>query len=103
MPPLCSIVLMPRGVSRRRTEWPSASDRTEATCRLDMNRRLVLLLAWLTLLPYCTDLPDRAQRRGMAIPIKNDPAGRRERRLFKVGAPARQANQSTIRSVISST
>src|SRR3954464_5772126 len=75
MPPLCSIVFMPRGVSRRRTEWPSASDRTEPTCRFDMNRRLVLLLAWLTLLPYWTDLPDRAQRRGMAIPIKTIPPG----------------------------
>src|SRR5882672_927053 len=72
MPPLCSIVLMPRGVSLRRIEWPSASDSTEATCRLDMNRRLVLLLAWLTLLPYWTDLPERAQRRGMAISAKND-------------------------------
>src|SRR5437899_892434 len=38
MPPLCSMVLMPRGVRRRRTEWPSASDRTEATCRMDMNQ-----------------------------------------------------------------
>src|SRR6186997_3585010 len=91
MPPLCSIVFMPRGVIRSRTEWPSASDRTEPTCRFDMNRRLVLLLAWLTLLPYCTDLPDRAQRRGMAIPIKNDPAGRREGRFSNGGAPARQA------------
>src|SRR5258708_17315761 len=70
MPPLCSIVFMPRGVRRRRTVWPSASDRTEPTCRLDMNRRRVLLLAWLTLLPYCTALPDRAQRRGMAISAK---------------------------------
>src|SRR5260370_6379011 len=70
MPPLCSMVFMPRGVIRRRTVWPSASDRTEPTCRLDMNRRRVLLLAWLTLLPYCTDLPDRAQRRGMATSAK---------------------------------
>src|ERR1700761_54048 len=72
MPPLCSIVFMPRGVRRRRTEWPSTSDRTEATCRFAMNRRLVLLLAWLTLLPYWTALPDRAQRRGMALPLKNN-------------------------------
>src|SRR3981081_1787275 len=70
MPPLCSMSFMPRGVIRRRTVWPSASDRTEPTCRLDMNRRRVLLLAWLTLLPYWTDLPDRAQRRGMAISAK---------------------------------
>src|SRR5512142_962570 len=96
MPPLCSIVLMPRGVSRRRTEWPSTSDRTEATWRFDMNRRLVLLLAWLTLLPYWTDLPDRAQRRGMAIPLKNDPAERRERRLFKGLSLPRQANQFAV-------
>src|SRR5436853_3589189 len=96
MPPLCSIVFMPRGVSRRRTEWPSASDRTEPTCRLDMNRRLVLLLAWLTLLPYWTDLPDRAQRRGMAIPLKNDPAEGREGRFSNDGTPSRQANQFAI-------
>src|SRR6476620_8307535 len=93
MPPLCSMVLMPRGVSRRRTVCPSASDRTEATCRFDMNRRLVLLLAWLTLWPYWTDLPDRAQRRGMVVPLKNDPAGGREGRFSNGGAPARQANQ----------
>src|SRR4249920_2610623 len=94
MPPLCSMVFMPRGVRRRRTEWPSASDRTEATCRLDMNRRRVLLLAWLTLLPYCTALPDRAQRRGMAIPLKNDPAERREGRLFKVHGRGRQGGET---------
>src|SRR5215218_9572707 len=83
MPPLCSMVLTPRGVSRRRTVWPSASDRTEATCRLDMNRRRDLLLAWLTLLPYCTDLPERAQRRGMVTSAKKTiPPGRREGRLF---------------------
>src|SRR5580700_5164381 len=81
MPPLCSMVFMPRGVSRRRTVWPSASDRTEPTCRLDRNRRRVLLLAWLTLLPYCTALPDRAQRRGMAISAK-----KRSRR--EAGRPA---------------
>src|SRR5471032_2023872 len=111
MPPLCSIVLMPRGVRRSRIEWPSTSDRTEATWRFDMNRRLVLLLAWLTLLPYRTDLPERAQRRGMALPLKNDdPAKGREGRLFKVPNPLRQANQfasyanqSTTRSLISST
>src|SRR5579864_786143 len=114
MPPLCSMVLMPRGVSRRRTECPSASDRTEATCRLDMNRRLVLLLAWLTLWPYCTALPDRAQRRGMAnsaektIPPMGGKAG------FLGAAPGGvkpndgrglggQTYQSTTRVVMSST
>src|SRR5216684_5977937 len=81
MPPLCSMVFMPRGVIRRRTVWPSASDRTEPTCRLDMNRRRVLLLAWLTLLPYCTDLPDRAQRRGMATSAK-------KRSRLRAGRPA---------------
>src|SRR5258707_2966116 len=97
MPPLCSIVFMPRGVNRRRIEWLSTSDRTEATCRFDMNRRLVLLLAWLTLLPYWTDLPERAQRRGMALSAKNDePAKGREGRLFKVPDGGRQANQSAI-------
>src|SRR5260370_37707087 len=70
MPPLCSMVFMPRGVRRRRTVWPNASDRTEPTCRLDMNRRRLLLLVWLTLLPYCTALPDRAQRPSMAISAK---------------------------------
>src|SRR3954464_15871193 len=104
MPPLCSIVLMPRGVRRSRIEWPSTSDRTEATWRFDMNRRLVLLLAWLTLLPYRTDLPERAQRRGIGFPLKNDePATGREGRLCKVRGSLRQANQSTTRSVISST
>jgi hypothetical protein len=28
------------------------------------------LLAWLTLWPYCTALPDRAQRRGMGLSAK---------------------------------
>src|SRR5882757_11378649 len=82
MPPLCSMVFMPRGVSRRRTVWPSASDRTEPTCRLDMNRRRVLLLAWLTLLPYWTALPDRAQRRGMAISAKKRSRQRAGRPAF---------------------
>src|SRR3954451_19338230 len=90
MPPLCSIVFMPRGVRRRRIEWPSTSDRTEATWRFDMNRRLVLLLAWLTLLPYWTDLPERAQRRGMADSLKNDPAGRAGRPVFKGDDRSRQ-------------
>src|SRR5258708_32590932 len=82
MPPLCSMVFMPRGVIRRRTVWPSASDRTEPTCRLDMNRRRVLLLAGLTLLPYWTALPDRAQRRGMAISAKKRSRQRAGRPAF---------------------
>src|SRR5690349_25179222 len=87
MPPLCSIVLMPRGVRRRRTEWPSASDRTEATWRFDMNRRFDLLLAWLTWWPYWTDLPDRAQRRGMAASAKKRTRRRAGRRaLYGPGA-----------------
>ena len=35
-----------------------------------MNRRFDLLFAWLTLLPYWTDLPERAQRRGMETSAK---------------------------------
>ena len=36
---------------------PSASESSDVVCRLGRKRRLVLLLAWLTLLPTCTPLP----------------------------------------------
>ena len=54
-----------REATRRRTIWPSASERTEVSCRLGRYRRRVLLFAWLTLLPVCTPFPVMLQRRDM--------------------------------------
>src|ERR1700722_6556004 len=57
MPPLCSIVRMPLAVRRMETRVPRISDGNEQTCRFGCQRRRVLLLAWLTLLPKCGFLP----------------------------------------------
>src|SRR5713226_8183213 len=95
MPPLCSMVFMPRGVIRRRTVWPSASDRTEPTCRLDMNRRRVLLLAWLTLFRTGRLCPTGRNDGAWRYPLKNDPAGRREGRLFTGRRGASQGSPSS--------
>src|SRR5665213_2424812 len=54
-------------VDRRSRTVPSASDRIEASCRFGMNRRLVLLLAWLTLLPTSTPLPVMTHRRAIGV------------------------------------
>src|SRR5580698_2137543 len=59
------MVRMARVDRRRRKDWPSASDNSEVTWRLGKNRRRVLLLAWLTLLPLNTPLPVMSQRRDM--------------------------------------
>src|SRR5208282_3337938 len=59
------MVRMARVDSRNRTARSSASDSTEVTWRLGRKRRLVLLLAWLTLLPTSTPLPVMLHRRDM--------------------------------------
>src|ERR1700689_4837420 len=61
------MVRMARVDRRRRKDWPSASDNSEVTWRLGKNRRRVLLLAWLTLLPLNTPLPVISQRRDIEV------------------------------------
>src|SRR5690606_10840985 len=64
-PPLCSTVRMPAADRRRRTSFPSASLIIEVSCTFGRNRRFVLLLAWLTLLPTITPLPVTSHRRAI--------------------------------------
>src|SRR5258708_34038482 len=66
-------------VRRSRTGRPSASDSSETTCKLGRKRRLVLLLAWLTLLPVSTPLPVIAH----FLAMRPKPSGD-----DKAGAPA---------------
>src|SRR5580658_1319918 len=59
---------------RRRTERPSASDISVTLRRLGRNRRLVLILEWLTLWPTWADLPVNSQRRDIARPFRKSNA-----------------------------
>src|SRR5215831_15185800 len=75
---------------RTLTSWPRASDSSVVFCRLGRERRLVLLLAWLTLWPYCTPLPVMAQRRAMTRDplcwndlVSAPPGPRRSRRFVR--------------------
>ena len=55
--------------TRNLTERPSASEISVTLRRLGRNRRLVLMLEWLTLWPTWGPLPVNSQRRDMAIPL----------------------------------
>src|SRR5580765_395372 len=81
-------------VRRRRTCWLRASLISRVDCRFGMKRRRVLLLAWLTLLPVKTPLPEIVQRRDMAQSSRGKTiTGRRPPRAsggFKPAAPPRQ-------------
>ena len=56
------------GRNRSFTERPSASDISVTLNRFGRNRRLVLMLEWLTLWPTMRRLPVRSQRRDIAKP-----------------------------------
>src|SRR5882757_6793524 len=60
------MVRMPLVLRRIRTDTPRTSETSEVVCRFGRNRRRVLFLAWLTLLPLITPLPVTWQRRAMA-------------------------------------
>src|SRR5215831_259441 len=60
------MVRMACTVRRRRTCWFRASLTSRVDWRFGRKRRLVLLLAWLTLWPDITPLPEIVQRRDMA-------------------------------------
>src|SRR5262249_2542421 len=64
-PPRRSTVLSALVEIRSLTERPSASDIMVTLTRLARNRRLVLMLEWLTLWPTCAALPVNSQRRDM--------------------------------------
>ena len=57
-------------VMRSRTFSPSVSLISETFCRFGRKRRLVLLCAWLTLLPVCTPLPVMMHRFDMTPVLK---------------------------------
>src|SRR5882757_9792864 len=61
------MVRMPLVLRRIRTDTPRTSETSEVVCRFGRNRRRVLFLAWLTLLPLITPLPVTWQRRAMAL------------------------------------
>src|SRR3954453_21481559 len=64
-PPTCSTERRPCVETRSFTLWPSASERSVTFCRFGRNVRLVLLLAWETLLPTCRPLPVSSHTRDM--------------------------------------
>src|SRR5580658_6802632 len=84
------MVRMARVDRRRRKDWPSASDNSEVTWRLGRNRRRVLLLAWLTLLPLNTPFPVISQRRD----ILELPSGQKKR-AYGGGPAFRQGRTGT--------
>src|SRR5690606_16857965 len=65
-PPRCSTVRRALAEMRRRTFWPRASEISVTSHRFGRNRRRVLLLAWLTLLPVITALPVSSQARDIS-------------------------------------
>src|SRR6202043_1242547 len=62
-PPLWSTLLIALVDTRRRTLRPSTSDMKVTLHRFGRNRRLVLILEWLTLWPTCGPLAVSSQRR----------------------------------------
>src|SRR5438552_968628 len=64
-PPTCSTERRPWVDTRNLTLCPSASEIKVTFCKLGRNVRLVLLLAWETLLPTCRPLPVSSQTRDM--------------------------------------
>src|SRR6056297_1551887 len=68
-PPRASTVRRAEADTRRRNVRPSASDISAVSFRFGRNRRLVLLLAWLTLLPTIGPFPVSSQRRDIASPF----------------------------------
>src|SRR5206468_12002707 len=66
-PPTCSTERSPCVDTRSLTLVPSVSEIKVTFCRLGRNVRLVLLLAWETLLPTCRPLPVSSQTRDMCF------------------------------------
>src|SRR5947209_1003262 len=81
-PPTCSTERSPCVDTRSLTLVPSASEIKVTFCRLGRNVRLVLLLAWETLLPTCRPLPVSSQTRDMCFypDFLDEPHGPEERR-----------------------
>src|SRR5476649_2350017 len=65
-PPRWSTLLSALVEMRARTRRPSASEISVTFCKFGMNRRLVLMLEWLTLWPESGFLPVRSHRQDMA-------------------------------------
>src|SRR4051795_3568593 len=82
-----------------RTACPSASESSEVTWRFGRKRRLVLLLAWLTLWPTWTPLPVIAHFLAISKDLQPEreppraPGGRRARGA--VSRPGRRAGQAS--------
>src|SRR6478609_3685345 len=68
-PPTCSTERRPWVDTRSFTLCSSASEISVTFCRFGRNVRLVLLLAWETLLPTCRPLPVSSQTRDMTSPF----------------------------------
>src|ERR1700753_1558773 len=66
MPPLWSTLLIALVETRRRTLRPRASEMKVTLHRFGRNRRLVLMLEWLTLWPTSGPLAVSSQRRDMS-------------------------------------
>src|ERR1700686_2006747 len=87
-PPRWSTVLSAMADTRTRTLRPSASEISVTLRRFGMNRRLVLMLEWLTLWPLMGPLPVRSQRHDMADSSKIAGAKTAPARSFILGKMA---------------
>src|SRR3954453_12699713 len=66
-PPTCSTERRPCVETRSFTLCPRESEIRVTFCKFGRNVRLVLLLAWETLLPTCRPLPVSSQTRDMVL------------------------------------
>src|SRR5580692_3531727 len=86
-PPLWSTLLIALVETRRRTLRPSASEMKVTLHRFGRNRRLVLILEWLTLWPTSGPLAVSSQRRDIArnpLPSRLPSRIRGRRQGFKI-------------------
>src|ERR1700737_2414930 len=86
-PPRWSTLLIALVETRNRTFRPSASEMKVTLHRFGRNRRLVLILEWLTLWPTCGPLAVSSQRRDISqnpLPAPGFSSRFRERSGFKI-------------------
>src|SRR6185503_11378175 len=74
-PPRCSTERSALAEMRSFTVRPSTSEISDTLSRLGRKRRLVRLMAWLTLLPTITPLPVNSQRRAILKFLSKQPDG----------------------------
>src|SRR5262249_49406250 len=92
-PPRCSTERRACAVTRRRTDWPSASERRVTLTRFGRNRVFVLRFEWLTRLPTRTAFPVSSQRRDIAVlhiqELRGERAGSEKQKQYRPREPGR--------------